>query len=110
MVKVTLISSIAGEFETSVVTIQQAGAAAVPTDAPYQLALNDASSKYASSKDGSSFAGMDVGSADSGEGAAFSTETPLPAMFLAAGVSSRPNDSVTMILAGFVVALVCWAL
>ncbi|KAG6002491.1 hypothetical protein E4U21_003019 [Claviceps maximensis] len=114
VVKVTLISSVAGEFQTTVVTIEQGGAAAASTDAPYQLALNDATSKDDGSKDGSSFAGTGAGdvnqNAESGEGAAFSTETPLPAMLVAAGASSRPTDSVTLILAGTMVVLLCWAL
>ncbi|KAG5983278.1 hypothetical protein E4U55_000356 [Claviceps digitariae] len=114
VVKVTLISSIAGEFQTTVVTIQQGGvaaAAAAATEAPYQLALNDASSKGDVSKDGSSFGvGGASANAESDEGAAFSTESPLPAMLVAAGVSSRPSDSVMTILAGSVIALLCWAL
>ncbi|KAG5952125.1 hypothetical protein E4U53_001584 [Claviceps sorghi] len=115
VVKVTLISSIAGEFQTTVVTIQQGGAAAASTEVPYQLALSDASSKDDDSKDGSSFASSVVGganpNAESGEGAAFGAETPLPAMLVAAGASGRRLDeSIIRVLAGLVVALLCWAL
>ncbi|KAG5943009.1 hypothetical protein E4U59_000739 [Claviceps monticola] len=104
VVKVTLISSIAGEYHTTVVTIQQAGAAA-STDAPSRLALSDASNK-GSSENESSFADPN---AESGEGVAFGTETPMPAVFVAAGVNSRPNE-LAMILAGFVVSIFYWAL
>ncbi|KAG6038538.1 hypothetical protein E4U41_004106 [Claviceps citrina] len=111
VVKVTLISSVAGEFQTTVVTIQQAGAAA-STEVPSQLALNDASNDDGG-KDGSSLAGTaeDVAnpSAESGDGAAFGAETPMPAMFVAAGVSERPDNAV-MILVGFVVCVLYWAL
>ncbi|KAG5991527.1 hypothetical protein E4U52_003554 [Claviceps spartinae] len=104
VVKVTLISSIAGEYHTTVVTIQQAGAAAA-TDAPSRLALSDASNED-SSEGNSSFADPN---AESGEGTAFGTESPMPAVFVAAGVSSRPNEF-AMILAGLVVSMFYWAL
>ncbi|KAG6052865.1 hypothetical protein E4U17_005296 [Claviceps sp. LM77 group G4] len=104
VVKVTLISSIAGEYHTTVVTIQQAGAAA-STDAPSGLALSDASNE-GSSEDQSSFVDPN---AESGEDTAFGTETPMPAVFVAAGVNSRPNE-LAMILAGCVVSIFYWAL
>ncbi|KAG5928218.1 hypothetical protein E4U42_001102 [Claviceps africana] len=105
---------LSGEFHTTVVTIQQGGAAAASTEAPYQLALSDASSKDDGSQDGSSFAGTGVGGAspdaESGEGAAFGSESPLPAMLVAAGVSGRRNESIVRAMASFVVALLFWAL
>ncbi|KAG5974089.1 hypothetical protein E4U58_003689 [Claviceps cyperi] len=104
VVEVTLISSIAGEYHTTVVTIQQAGASAA-TDAPSRLALSDASNEGSSEGD-SPFADPN---AVSGEVTAFGTVSPMPAVLVAAGVNSRPNE-IAMILAGFVVSIFYWAL
>ncbi|GAB0145947.1 hypothetical protein EsHS_00006364 [Epichloe bromicola] len=109
-VKVTLISSVEGEFRTTVVTIQQAGAAS--TEAPSQLALNDPSEDEINDT-GSSLTAPVVGvanaSAESRDGLSFRTETPMPAMLVAKGVNLRPSGP-GMIRTGFVVFLVYWAM
>lgn len=108
-VKVTLISSVEGEFRTTVVTIQQAEAAS--TEAPSQLALNDPPEEEIKDT-GSSLTAPVVGvanaSAESRDGLSFRTETPMPAMLVAKGVNLGPSGP-GMIRTGFVVFLVYWA-
>lgn len=108
-IKVTLISSVEGEFRTTVVTIQQAEAAS--TEAPSQLALNDPSEDEINDTSSSLTAPVSVAnaSAESRDGLSFRTETPMPAMLVAKGVNLCPSGP-GMIRTGFLVLLVYWAM